>query len=307
MSFFKVQSLYPFNNDHNKLPHFREITDKFNGPIICDSEDRKHFTFLEADRKTLVDRLAEGFDDPYEPLYITNGLGFRSEEQYKKEDGPNAIMFAGDSFTYGIGSRQHEIFPHYVSEDLDMVNWNVGAGGQGNEVISLMVNHFLLAGYIPKKLVVTWSYKDRKVIFDKPTFGKAEPEELKMVTFLPGGMTFRTYPHMNDDLAFKSWLGLADNQAYFMFWTYRNMLLEICKKYNVEVVEGFLDLDLYQFAENTLKPEKYIKMCLHRDFPPDLVDGTRLLGRDRQHWGADVHRKVADLYLELLNDGAHSE
>lgn len=298
MSFFKPETLYPFNGDFNKLPYFREITEEFNGPIIRDDDKGKHFTYLESDRKHYRNA-PEDYPDHLEPLYITNKLGFRAEDNYDKADGPNAIMFAGDSFTYGIGSRQHEMFAHYISSDLGAVNWNVGAAGQGNEVIALMVNHFLLAGYIPKKLVVTWSYRDRKLMFDKPVFGVGKPEDLNAITYIPG--TFYKHLH-NIKTAFKAWIALTSNQSYFMFWTYRNMLLEVCKKHNVEVVEGFLDPNLFEFVEKTVKPEKYIKTCLRRNFEGIPVNGTKIIGRCGQHWGADANRKVADLYLELLSD-----
>ena len=297
MSFFNPATLYPFSGNYNKLPHFREITEEFNGPILCDNDEKKHFTYLESDRSYSIQKV-EDYPNRLEPLYITNGLGFRAEQNYKKEDGKNAIMFAGDSYTYGIGARQHEMFAHYISKDMNMVNWNVGAGGQGNEVIALMINHFILAGYIPKKLVVTWSYRDRKLMFNKPSFGEAEPEELQAMTFLPGSAAV----HMKEvNTAFTAWVALTSNQRNLMFWTYRNMVIELCKKHDIEVVEGFLDPNLLEFAEKSMELEKYIKVCLLQNFDQSLVNGTKMMGRDNQHWGADVHRTVADLYLELLD------
>lgn len=301
MSCFKAESLYPFNGDYNKLPHFSALNEQYNGPILCNNSERKHFTFIGGDLPAAAWKIiVEDYPDQFEPLYITNGLGFRAEENYKKEDGPNAIMFAGDSYTYGIGCRQHEIFPHYIANDLNAVNWNIGAGGQGNEVIALMINHFLLAGYIPKKLVVTWSYRSRKLVFDNPTFGVGKPEELRAITHIPGlGAPSNT---VNNSTVCKGWVASMSNQEYLMFWVYRNMVVELCKKYNIDFVEGFLDDQLFRFAKEILMPEKFIKMHLPLIWDPSIVNGKRLISRDSAHWGADVSRKVADLYLELLND-----
>ena len=55
------------------------------------------------------------------------------------------------------------------------------------------------------------------------------------------------------------------------------------------------------FIQRSLELEKYIKVCLLQNFDQSLVNGTKMMGRDNQHWGADVHRTVADLYLELLD------
>ena len=59
-----------------------------------------------------------------EMLYTINKQGWRAP-QFRKEEGKDAIMFLGDSYTFGIGVRDNEVFPHLVAEQLGKINWNL--------------------------------------------------------------------------------------------------------------------------------------------------------------------------------------
>lgn len=102
-------------------------------------------------------------------LYKLNKHCFRADDfKSTKYSNKKKIMFAGCSHTFGIGLDQHETFADIICKEYDAVNWNIGAGGIGNECIALNISQMIENGYIPDILYVQWTYLHRQLmIVDK--------------------------------------------------------------------------------------------------------------------------------------------
>ena len=96
-------------------------------------------------------------------FYTVNSLNYRAPE-FKKEDGPNAIMCLGDSYTFGIGVSDEDTWPHKLSELSRTGNWNLGAGGSSVTDMLLMANQFISMGYIPDTMCILWPYMHRRIV-----------------------------------------------------------------------------------------------------------------------------------------------
>ena len=98
-----------------------------------------------------------------EMFYTVNRQNFRAD-QFKKINDKPVLMCLGDSYTYGIGVRDAETWPSIVADKLDMVNWNMGSGGAGNQDIYLIFQQMISNGYIPDVVCIQWSFKERQIV-----------------------------------------------------------------------------------------------------------------------------------------------
>jgi hypothetical protein len=98
-------------------------------------------------------------------LYKLNKHCFRADDfKSTKYSNKKKIMFAGCSHTFGIGVDQHETYADIICKEYDAVNWNIGAGGIGNETIVLNITQMIDNGYIPDILYVQWTYLHRQLM-----------------------------------------------------------------------------------------------------------------------------------------------
>ena len=61
-----------------------------------------------------------------------------------KED--DAIMFLGDSYTFGIGVGDEDNFAYKVSQQQGKACWNLGNPGGGNQEIVLLLESIFSVG-----------------------------------------------------------------------------------------------------------------------------------------------------------------
>jgi lysophospholipase L1-like esterase len=86
----------------------------------------------------------------FEVNYRVNPLGFRGDELDFVR--PGSVMFLGDSFTFGLGVNDDEIFTELLSQSTDRNVLNVGVPGYSNDQQLLMLDK--LVEYRPD--VVVW-------------------------------------------------------------------------------------------------------------------------------------------------------
>jgi len=98
-------------------------------------------------------------------MYKLNKYCFRADDfKSTKYSNKKKIMFAGCSHTFGIGVDQHETYADIICKEYDAINWNIGAGGIGNETIVLNITQMIDNGYIPDILYVQWTYLHRQLM-----------------------------------------------------------------------------------------------------------------------------------------------
>ena len=154
------------------------LTNKLALPEVC------HPNWGDLGVNGKVERTADGFvvqwipTDSYEryqthgnkdyderSMYKLNKHCFRADDfKSTRHSKKKKIMFAGCSHTFGIGVDQHETYADIICKEYDAVNWNIGAGGIGNETIVLNITQMIDNGYIPDILYVQWSYLHRQLM-----------------------------------------------------------------------------------------------------------------------------------------------
>jgi|TARA_B110000444_G_scaffold256466_1_gene292872 hypothetical protein len=252
-------------------------------------------------------------------LYRINKHGFRAE-QIRKEDGDNAIMFLGDSFTFGIGVADEDVWCHKVANKLGKRNWNVGLPGGCNQEMIMVLESFIESGYVPSQVVVMWTEPHRKLLFFGTKFGDVnlrvasdDPvnqlinNDLKSVS--EGDWELSTFrpndalsPVIIDDshlpkhvTQMKAWTLMNEEHKWFDFYQQRQQLFATCKAHNIKVVEmHYLDQNA-TFCSNIDK-ESY-------EYVPFVAQGygNRELGRDNAHWGPKSHDNAYKTCIKQIN------
>tara|TARA_Y100000389_G_C17414274_1_gene492757 strand:- start:658 stop:1530 length:873 start_codon:yes stop_codon:yes gene_type:complete len=242
-----------------------------------------------------------------EVLYQVNEQSFRSVS-FNKSD--NALMSAGCSHTYGIGQRDKERWGYQTAQEVDLVNWNIGCGGIGADVVALLIRQFFEEGYIPKVLCVLWPPHERALL----RLEKSKTESPMGFNFihpvwqwLPNKDNDDVDPNMYDvqgiKTATKSHLLKSNVQMLHEYWIARQSVIDLCKIHNVQLVEMF----------STFEARDYIKETCTQNIPTSpLVLGTGVkqgdesdyawdLARDGMHFGFKSNQYIAKEFVSQIN------
>ena len=242
-------------------PQLSKPMPDINGEIRRDGRGYK-FQYQPSDHRTFTHptgvRNLKDYSES-ELLYTVNELGFRGAS-FNKQD--NALMSAGCSHTYGIGQRDYETWGSKTASKTDLVNWNIGVGGIGADVVAMLIRQFFEEGYIPKVLCVLWPPHERTLLRLDSTMAGRQPLSSKSVVnnvpfesgdfkqeiqdqnvwqFMPGqdlnGLCLNTYDVGGIKTATKSHLLRSGKQLLNDFWLVRQSVIDLCKIHNVQLVE----------------------------------------------------------------------
>ena len=306
----QYHTVRPFSADPKGLPRLIMPDAKLNGVI-----EGRTFQYQPSDNpKWWVNggNLIDYAED--EMLYTINKHGFRGNK-ITRLDTKTKLMTAGCSFTYGIGVRDNEVWGEVLAEELDMYHINIGVGGIGCDVVSLLIKQFFEEGIIPDTLAILWPNYNRKLlVLDKI---KSMTESLDNFLVDPN---YKIYPtvyqfspgvnpvkeerdkrHEGLDQAIKGLLLQNPLQALLDFWIYRELVLSLCQTHNVKLVEGFMDIE-------TLN---YVKQNCHKNIPRNAFFSANDISnwgpghgenqesdpydwaRDNMHPGSKAHKNIA--------------
>jgi|TARA_A100001011_G_scaffold63968_1_gene64472 hypothetical protein len=264
-------------------------------------------------------------------LYTVNNNGWRCPNMNKEDD---AIMFLGDSYTFGIGVGDEDNFAYKVSQQQGKACWNLGNPGGGNQEIVLLLESFLESGYVPSEVVVLWSEVHRKLIFGGDTFnanahhdplfyinhstpqvedpvvgilnqkkinelGMVYSKEVSIFTPMWGGDWTKD---VADDPALpsmKAWAMMHDTHQWFDFYMIRNNLLNLCKANNIRCTELHILGETALFSHN-VDGNSPIQSP---NYPPNFIPNAPNFidtGRDNAHWGPKSHEIAYETCIKLL-------
>lgn len=85
----------------------------------------------------------------FEVSYSVNSLGFRGRDLDFAR--PGSLIFLGDSFTFGLGVNDDEVFTELLNDGSDLTFLNAGVPGYSNDQQFLLLDRLL--EYRPAKLV----------------------------------------------------------------------------------------------------------------------------------------------------------
>lgn len=320
MSNLQINSVQPFAKYPERLPRQLQLQEtfgvdnknkplEFNGKIskLANGLTRVQYVpsdspyFAKSNGKSWSEFCNSVTYDPFESLYTVNEQGFRAPN-FKKSDGKNAVMFLGDSFTYGIGSRDHEIFPHIVSNKLGKVNWNLGVGGISDREQLYLLDHFISLGYIPSQIVFSWGETHRKLLlndnFSKNSIkGYIKPDAENIISEGDPKIVGRTFSPTwelslgdyggNTTMA-KAWILTHENEMFLDLYNTRQSLQKTCKLHNIPLLE------VHNNSPSAI-------FCYHMDGNPPwdghhsnyYADGNKWAS----HWLADHNNSIEKLYM----------
>lgn len=291
MGTINYTTLRPFSSIHNELPRLVKPNTEANGII-----EGKTFQYQPSDSPKYWQNGGNLRDYTHdEALYTVNEYGFRGNEIVQKD---SILMTAGCSHTYGIGVRDNEVWGNKLAEDLGMYHINIGVGGIGCDTVVLLIKQFFEENIIPDTLVVLWPTLTRKLLVsDKTT---SLDDEINNFFIQPNAKsTSNVYqftvgnslPEQEDlKSAVKGYLLQSMQQNLLDFWMHREIVIALCSKHNVKLIEGFLEADTLNYVKqkcNKKIPRKefYIGNNTNTD-PWDWA-------RDNMHFGPKAHTNIA--------------
>jgi len=319
MGTINYSTLRPFTK-FNGLPKLMQPTQKLNGKI--DKKTGRTFQFQPCDHPEWGVQLDP--NNPYvqgrnykhysddEMMYTVNKQYFRCPD-FELDDN-KTLMTAGCSHTYGVGSRDHEVWGSILSNMLDYKYWNLGVGGIGPDATLLLVQQFFEEGYVPDVLAVLWPTIERKLIITDAS----KNIENKITDFIIennykakfdtdvfpwcGSMTV-----IRGDIgrSIKGHLLQSNQQLYFNFLQIRNTMILLCERYNVKLVEMFsceegIDI-VTQRCMKKIPRVDYITGC-GKDaskYGADHIDWGDV-ARDGCHFGVGPHTEIAKSFYSLI-------
>lgn len=249
-------------------------------------------------------------------LYKVNTQGFRCDTIVKSQ-GKDAIMFLGDSFTFGIASANDDVWCSKVCTKLGKINWNVGNPGGTNQDIVLLFESFVESGYIPSHVVVMWTSPVRKLIFNGNKFNnftqKGNVQDIdddKLWNDEVGG--FIADIGIADTPNKKAWAMMADKQMWFDFYMQRQSLIHLCASLGIKLTEMHYKSDTSIFCHNIdgKAPLEEVHVRGRIEYPDnkvivgDGVDNQTIpchFGRDGMHWGSTAHDYAYKTCINLIN------
>lgn len=250
-------------------------------------------------------------------LYKVNTQGFRCDNIVKSQ-GKDAIMFLGDSFTFGIAVANDDVWCSKVCTKLGKINWNVGNPGGTNQDIVLLFESFIESGYIPSQVVVMWTSPVRKLIFNGKKFNnftqKGNVHDIddydKIWNDEVGG--FIADVGIADTPNKKAWAMMADKQMWFDFYMQRQSLIHLCASLGIKLTELHYKSDTSIFCHNIdgKAPLEELHVRGRVEYPDNKVivgDGTTNdsipchFGRDGLHWGSTAHDYAYKTCIKVIN------
>ena len=264
--------------------------------------------------------------------YTVNKHCFRADDfESTKHSTKTKIMCAGDSYTFGIGVKDEHTYPYLLAKHFDAVNWNIGAGGIGNDAMVLMISQFFREGYIPDVLVMNWGYLHRKILAVTESIAK-DVEVLVNINTLPTGSqseynelcerllseynatqpiedldgtdvaiwqpnTLADKPDINSVFKAYEHLIFRGNDTLFIDFAIQQQLVSnLCKAHGVKLYEMFNDDELYYLIIKYLVPTKQWS----GDIPFRCRSVEVDLARDNGHFGNKTLANIANHLIEKL-------
>ena len=240
-------------------------------------------------------------------LYRVNKHGWRADNIVKSQ-GENAVMFLGDSFTFGVAVANDDVWCSKVATKIGKINWNLGNPGGTNQDIVLLFESFVESGYIPSQVVVMWTSPVRKLLFEGKKFNNfAEKGNVydmdNNIDWNDEVNGFIADLSFADTVSKRAWAQMATTQMWFDFYMQRQSLIHLCASLGIKLTEMHYKADTSIFCHNIDgKPplEKH-------EFPPNRVTANdkrttpNHYGRDGTHWGSDSHDVAYKTCIKLLN------
>lgn len=283
--------------DSPVFPHF---SSKSNAYLYDEHMDEKTTNRIIADWDANEEEYSK--DDV---LYKLNKNGWRADNIVKSQ-GKDAIMFLGDSFTFGIAVANNDVWCSKVATKLGKINWNVGNPGGTNQDIILLFESFIESGYIPSQVVVMWTSPSRKLLFRGKEFNNfAEnvhdvDKDIEWNSEVEGFIAGDSTP---DTITKKGWVMMADNQMWFDFYMQRQSLLHLCASLGIKLTEMHYKADTSIFCHNIDGKTPLEDPALPSN---RVTNNTNTLipfhnGRDRLHWGSGMHHVAYKTCIKLIN------
>ena len=298
MGTLNYNTLRPFAQAKTGLPRLIQPYEEINGKI-----NGNKFQYQPSDHPNNWKdggNLHDYTED--ECMYTVNQYGFRGNEFVLNAP---TLMTAGCSHTYGIGVKDNEVWGSKLADSLNMYHLNLGVGGIGCDTVALLIKQCFEEGLVPNVLCVLWPYIDRKMLIGD----NAKPLDNQVLDFIVNEQNTKIEPFIYQfapgnptpedkqaQMLFKAHLMQSEQQRLLESWMWRELVIELCKHHNVQLVEGFVS-DI-QF--------EHVKEKCNKNIPrlPNSINYLRNvdwdLARDNMHFGKYGHDSLSKLFVSEI-------
>ena len=301
MGHLNYNTLRPISSELGQLPRLLQPQKDTNGQIRGKGivGNNLSFQYQPSDHPThwkdggnLVDYTEDQL------LYTVNQQGFRGSDIIQTD---STLMTAGCSHTYGIGVSDNEVWGSKLAEQLDMYHINIGCGGIGCDAVALLIKQFFEQGIVPDTLAVFWPDVNRKLIVSEKVknvdaqitdFILENKESVEPYVFQFRAMKNLDTGHLPSNVlsAVKGQLLQSEQQLLLEFCVHRELVIALCGKHNVKLIEGFIEDTTLNFVRE--KCNQKIPRIQYKIWPD--------FARDNMHFGPRSHTQLAQLFKELL-------
>ena len=247
-----------------------------------------------------------------QPLSI-NSRGLRDREYpYQKPPGTKRILVLGDSYTWGYGVANEEIYTEVLEETLqqkyphyEVINGGVSGWGTDQQYLFL-INEGLK--YSPDLVIVAHFFNDLDEILHTMMYGLQKP----MFTLQDNELFLSNYPVPRPSLRNTSKMQITNP------FTLTKRLLESMQAKCAEQDCQLLLMHFGAFAsperDETIRLRALIakafptienisQLDLDSEFAAAELTAEELIGKNKDnHWDAHGHQKTADILYQFLQD-----
>jgi hypothetical protein len=261
--------------------------------------------------------------------YIINNLGFRG----KNFNENNELVFAGCSFTFGLGLPEKEIWGSQVAKALNVNYSNISQ--PGDSVVAIINNiykYFEEYGH-PKILLCLFPdfYRfivpvNTETLITKYTYFPVHPESMLSSTHImyQESETYSKKPHYAENV-------FSPDLPFFYSYQYIKMLEQYCKQakilflwstwsshlYNFiiqqeNISNNFVDLKSNRWIKNNDGLDEYLDECNKHDhlrhlYPKNFdtatdIEDEEYYSKKARHCGVHKHMHWAEGFLEIIQD-----
>lgn len=294
MGQLNYNTLRPFTKAKKGFPFCLQPNPETNGKI-----KQNTFQYQPSDTPNFWKdggNLQDYTEDEY--MYTVNKHNFRGNEFVIK---PNTIMTAVCSHTYGIGVRDSEVWGSRLADMFNTYHINLGVGGIGIDTTAMLIKQCFEEELIPNTLLVLWPSKERKMLVGNKE-RQIDDQVLDFITeeqvdpfiyqFAPGNTSI----DKQADVLFKAHLLHSKQQSLLEFWTWRELVIQLCVYHEVKLIEGFVQSEMLEYVKN--KCNKNVPRL------PNSIDYLRHtewdFARDNIHFGKYGHEQLANMFAKII-------
>ena len=297
--------LQPLRDYLGRRPNYASTKNDRSNPKYLTSSfgygDNEHH-FIE-NLKLYPELLTTYIDRPVE--YRVNSHGCRSDKPFTPDIGREVDIYLGDSFTFGVGHYEENIWPRWVGkwQGRDIINLGIPGGGieASFHLLSTVINHYIVRN--------VFHYQPIAYRYSFPYETDVDGKNYKAVdTLIPSALDDPLYmKNFKDSIPWNDvgMYNLTDQEyAWYNHFTFVNAIKGLCAS-TITAKDGFPNY--YHLVGVMHRDEDKL---IFKDGPftqgkkqeiESFDFGNNLVARDIAHGTSKMNIQIANTFKKLKN------